>query len=284
MKIKGYIKPTVKYLLVFLATYLTLFFLLVGSAKVIPQESLRKNMAESADFLCERMPFSCLYGKYNGVRMDRYADGILLGIAWNYDQDHPLTSVMWSNYYFMYMSGDSLRETVEDGTEPNTQYVRYWHGSNLFLRPLLLVLNLGRIYVFHGIMILLLFALLIFVLIREKLYVPAVGISVGLVMIAIWAVPFCLEYTWNFLVLPVVSLITVYLVKKGKEEKLGALLLVSGMVTNYLDFLTTETLTLLVPLLLALWMLEQKGEKKLIAPAVKCSVLWGIGIHLCLVE
>ena len=37
---------------------------------------------------------------------------------------------------------DSIYDIVEKNYEPNTQYLRYWHGSMIFLRPLLVFFSI----------------------------------------------------------------------------------------------------------------------------------------------
>lgn len=109
----------------------------------------------------------------------------------------------------------------------------------LNVRPLLTIFNLKQIYAVNGILFAFLVICLLFILIRHKAYLPAVGFIAGLVMTSVWFVPFSLEYTWTFLVMLLISIIGTNLAYKQKYTGMGILFLVSGMITSYLDFLTT---------------------------------------------
>lgn len=275
-------RHSIKYILVFLVTAGLLTGMLVLAA-TIPQTAIRENARQSAEFLCEGELFGTAVAGAEGSKIDRYADSILLAIAYQYDSEAPLESVMWSAYYFTENrnENENLLEAVTSGKEPNQQYLRYWHGSNAIVRPLLTVLNIRQMYMFFGAVLAVLVVWLLGMLLRKKALVPAAAVALGLVMTGSWFVPFSLEYTWTYLVMLTASILGVKLAYSGKWECMGILFLISGMVTNFLDFLTTETLTLLVPLLLILWVdLRVHPEKPVFDLAKnvgKGTLLWTLG-------
>ena len=66
-----------------------------------------------------------------------------------------------------------------------------------------------------------------------------------------------------FLILPVVCVCTLHLAEKEKDTALTGLFVLSGIITNYFDFLTCETVTLLFPLLLVTAsQIRRRGEVK----------------------
>lgn len=105
-------------------------------------------------------------------KIDRYADSILLGIAYQYDEKQLLESVMSSAYYYTDWQNENnnLYDAVAQEYEANQQYMRYWQGSNVIVRPLLIFFTLKEIYVLNGIVL----ALLIVVLLGV-LHVRAIG-------------------------------------------------------------------------------------------------------------
>ena len=167
-------KHSLKYILIFLSTVIVLTGMLVLAAK-IPQSSIKDNVRESAEYLCQGELFGMVIEGVKGSEIDRHTDSILLAIAYQYDSEHPLVSIMWSSYYYTRFQNENenLLEAVNDGYEPNQQYLRYWHGSNAFVRPLLMVFNLKQIYILNGIILIILVIWLMAVLIRNKAYVPA---------------------------------------------------------------------------------------------------------------
>lgn len=265
------------------AVFLLALLLLTGSlvlTALIPRESIRENMLESARFLEDKPLFGTVLDGVEGSRIDRYADSILLGIAWQYDEENPLESVMLSAYYHTdhQNENENLLEAVEEGKEANQQYLRYWHGSIALVRPLLTVFSLEQIYLLGGAVMIGLTVWLLALLWKKKATVPFFGICLGLIMTGAWFVPLSLEYTWTFLLMLTGTILTVNLASGGKWQHMSLLFLLSGVLTGFLDFLTTETLPLLVPLLTAIWIgLREKDTKFIVGQTAKAALAWGLG-------
>ncbi len=275
------IKAVSLYILIFAVSAMLLAGLLLASA-CIPQSRIQKHMEESADILCEHDRIWYVIPGVESSQNHLYADAITANIAYHLSDGNPLESVMWAGYY--YQGGDvntSLRTAVQNHLEAETQYLRYWHGSAAVVRLLHIFLNIKQIYWMHAAVILGLLAFLLVMLMRNRMYAEAAAFIFSMIMVSIWFVPFCLEYTWTFLCMLIASIIGIRLVMKGQSDRLGLLFLITGGVTVYLDFLSTETLTLVVPLLLILRVMEkQKGNTADINPwflTLKSSVLWIIG-------
>ena len=132
-----------------------IFVISLLAATVIPRTAIQKNMQKSAEYLCGRKQFFSVIDDYYGSRIDRYADSILLGIAWQYDSEEPLKSVMKSAYYHVEHKNENenLLKAVKDGREANQQYLRYWHGSIAVVRPLMLIMSVKGIYILNGIIL-----------------------------------------------------------------------------------------------------------------------------------
>ena len=304
---KKYVLKALIYIGIFIAAYgLMLGFLTLSAG--IKTESIQEKMEESADYLCEDIVFP--YMESEDVKpscIDRYADSILLNIAYNFEPENRLESVMESSYFYLYYQNenDNLNEAVYKGQEKNKQYLRYWHGSAGIMRVLHTFLNIKQIYIWHGVLFVILFAVLVFLLVRLHCTLYAVLLGLSLVTVSFWYVPFSLEYTWSFLCMFVFSIAAVIMTGKGKDTNIGILFMLSGMVTIFLDFLTTETVSLMIPLMLALILrrkraygelsksitdkagkqtkkldkgsLSQYNIKTEILYSVKTAILWGIG-------
>ncbi|MCR5282409.1 MAG: hypothetical protein K6E18_03495 [Lachnospiraceae bacterium] len=250
---KGKISAVCKWVLPLVPAYclvvLAAVLLLYGAA-MIPQESVRQNFVRSADTLCENDVFFHVQEGVFPSFIDRYADSILLNIAWNLRPDPG--SLMWTAYYTdeYQNENENLYASVNEDLSANQEYVRYWHGSAAVVRILHRALDIRSIYLLHGIILVVLTILLLILLIRRKMLIEASALSVGLIGVSIWFVPLSLEYYWTFLCMLLASVLILILEEKGKAGWIPVLLLVTGMVTAYLDFLSTETITLTVPLLL----------------------------------
>ena len=276
------IKSCCKYIFTFVLAVFVLLGTLVLIA-MIPRSYIKANMEESAKYLCDGEVFDEIIEDISGSKYDHYADSILLAINYQYDNEKPITSVMWSSYYYNKYQNENvnLLDAVTNDREANEQYLRYWHGSNVIVRPLLVIFNIKQIYILNAILLVALITANIIILIRKKAYIPIVGLMAGLVGTSFWFVPFSLEYTWTFMLMLIILPVCILLAYNDKEDKLGLVFMLGGIFTNYLDFLTTETLTFTVPLLMTLWILQNRGKfentKQMFLIAAKWIAAWTFG-------
>ena len=269
-------KKILKYIIIFFIVLALLFSILVITAK-IPRELIEENIKESTDIFWKFSAEDNSDTPYNIKHY--YADAMILYIIYYIDTDNVLESVMEAKYYSSNQD-ETISFAVDDvieNNEANTQYIRYWHGSMSILRPLLIFFNIQQIYVINAVLILLLILILLIKLRKNKELV--VAILIGLVMCAIWTVPFCQEYTWTFYIMLIASIILVELEKRKKN--INILFFITGMITCYLDFLTNEIITLFVPLIILLVIKYKKNEINNFKEGVKLIgypiLLWGIG-------
>ena len=134
-------------------------------------------------------------------------------------------------------------------------------------------LSINGLYIWNAVWFSALTILLLIILVKNQAYTPAIGFFVGFILTSSMFVPLSLEYTWNYPVMLITYILACLFAIKKKEQWYGVLFLCAGMVTNYLDFLTTETLTLTVPLLLLLWFDRENS----IIKSINAGVAWLIG-------
>ena len=137
------------------------------------------------------------------------------------------------------------------------------------------MISVRGIYLLNGAVLLLLLTALMIILLKMHEAVPAIGVALGIISTAWIFVPQTLEYTWVCGLSLLACLIVISLSKRNKRTLYGLFFMITGMVTVYLDFLTTETLTLLLPLLILLWIGKNSGRS--IATAAEAVISWGIG-------
>lgn len=256
---------------------------LLTAVAMIPRSAIQENVQKSAEFLCESELFGNAVEGVYGSKIDRYADSILLAIAYQYDEEEPLSSVMWSSYYYTSYQNENenLLDAVSKDLEANQQYLRYWHGSNVVVRPLLMFFSIEQIYVLNGIVLAGLCVVLLVMFIKERAWGPMIGLLAGVVLTSSWFVPLSLEYTWTYILMLVMSICCWKWALLEKQHTLNFAFLIAGMLTNFVDFLTTETLTLLVPLLLVVWISLNRNSNVSIDTTIKNTIkrtcLWGFG-------
>jgi len=264
---------------VFSAVVLILWGLLIASS-CIPNSAIKKNMLESSLSYSQKDAF---YfddnGRYNSVA-DNYADSILLNVMWNIKSDSPVISSLDTKYYDGEEYGENwgLYQAI-NGTAANTDYSRYWHGSVIFIRPLMLFTDVDGIKIIGFIALLLLITATIIMLVKGKHYFAVVALIISLVGIQFWNVRLSLEYIPAFMVCFALCPLYIHFEKRG-DFALTLISVAGGTMISFFDFLTVETITLLVPL--ALIFIIRADEKKPgsfkenLILMIKCGICWGI--------
>lgn len=269
-------KKILNYTILFFILLLLELVLLTASF-AIPREYIRENVLVSAEYLCEKAPFYRLIPSDASSRIDRHADAILVNLAWSCDDAHPLQSALKSAYYFDYYANenDNLLYAVTNDAAPTLDYMRYWHGSLVVLRPLLTLFTLPQIYVLCAVVLAVLFACACILIYRNFGRFPCFGFIFAACACSVFYVPFSLEYVPVFFLTFLSVPVTIYLLK-NKPEYTGMMFFVLGSLTAYTDFLTSETLTCLLPLILVIL----KVPAKPLLTCVKNGVSWLLGYGL----
>lgn len=273
-------KKAIKYIGIYFITLIICVITLVGTSK-IPKTAIEKSIKESAEY----------YKKVDGIeRIQRnreytylhyYADSMLLSIIYGIDSNNAIKSSLEAKYYEKIYAdiNDDFIEMVEEEKEANQEYLRYWHGSMVIIRPMLVLFNIEQIYMINTIVMLALILLLMYMLFKRHKAL-ALSFVIGLVMIAIPFVPVCLEYSWTFMIMLITSIIGIK-IEKNKSNWVGPLFLITGMLTCFLDFLSTEIVTLFIPMLFIMVIRNKEGRLNTLKDALvflgKMSLLWGIG-------
>ena len=283
MRLKSAVRAILNYAGLFLISVVALWLLLIAT-EFISKDAMRDHMKSSADFLCEKDVFFSLWSGMPAGNIDRYSDAVSLEIAWQTDRDHPFSAAAWSSYYRKdgTNSNRDLYDSVYQDKEPTEQYLRYWHGNVVLIRLFHLFTDISGMYICNAVLMILTAGFLLLLLWKHRMFGEMISLIISGILTGLWFVPFSLEYTWVFLITFAVCLVAFWFAKKQKWNRMGGLFLLCGIVTNYLDFLTAETVTLLIPLLLLISMYGRSAKPDTdknapINPAIKSCVLWGIG-------
>ena len=263
----------IKKILIVIAAAVIMPLMLVLTA-LIPKESIRTHSLESAQYLYDGELFGDVKEGIDGSKIDRYADAILLNIAYHLDGEYPVKSVVLSAYYFTpdHEENENYLIAVRDDLGINRQYLRYWHGSIAIVRPLLTILNVRGIYILNAVVLVVLLLVFCIMMARRKEYALITALVISLALSRAWYVPLSLEYTWTFMIMLICSIIAAILCKKEYREYYAVFFAITGMATSFVDFLTTETITLLIPLLVILWLERNRHADSIGKPFVKSFI------------
>lgn len=262
------------------ALCLLALWLLLLAAAAIPNEAIRANAERTALSYRDKEAFALPEsGRWNAIQ-DNYADAILWNVAWHMGEGDPLRASLDTRYYDGGELGENagLYLAVTQGTPPNTDYSRYWHGSALLLRPLLLITDGEHIKLLGFAVILALLALTAVLLGRRGHWDLAAALALSFAAVQGWELRLSLEYQPAFWV--ALALCPLYLRAEGRSQRALALLsVVSGAATAFFDFLTTETVPLLLPLLLVTALRAKEGRLRPLRRELlglgQCFLAWG---------
>ena len=270
----------------FFITIAALWVLLILTS-LIPNGKIRTNMFGSAEQYNGADPFYQSAGR-NTVT-DNYADVILLNVLWNIKSDDAFVSSLDTKYY----DGDDgvtdrgenygLFSAVFEDTPPNTDYSRYWHGSVIFIRPLMLLGDV-RVVKLAGIIFTLLFLIIdCIMLIKRGQKFGAAALVISFAAVQMYNIRLSLEYMPTVLICLGMLPFFVSLEKRG-DVPLFVLSVICGTMTAFFDFLTTETLTILIPIIIIMMIRKNEGRfegfKRELATSAKCGVSW-VCAYLC---
>ncbi len=278
---KKVILEILKYIGIFTLSVGIAFGILVLAA-MIPKDKIDKNIKESVPFFKENQGIERYKFGKEYTYIHYYADSIIFNIIYGMDPEKPVESVLWSKYYetFKMDINRDFITAVEKNKEPNQQYLRYWHGSVAILRPLLTVLNVNQIFVLNKI-ILWGLAIVLFVILFIKDKKLSIIYLISMIMTVFYIVPMCFEYSWAYHIMFIVAIIAILTEKTKGDSWLSKLFFITGIATCYFDFLTTEIITVFVPLLLVLAIRKKENRlgtfKGTLWLVIKVSILWLIG-------
>ncbi len=279
--IKTYVKLSGKYLLIFIITIICLWGMLYFGT-LIPNDSIKENYISTAYNYSGKQPFEFKdeSKKMSGV-IDNYADTIWLNIAWNMGDGRGIKSTLLTNYYKdpQYGEAAGLYYTVTEGKEPNTNYTRYWHGNGAVIRFMHLFTDVNGIKMAGLLTVVGLALLTVIILLKRKHIIPAIFLVVSLLIVKIWNIGLSLEYQPSFVIAFILT--PIYLISERKSnEFLAVLSIIGGCMVAFFDFLTTETVTILLPLAIVVTVRSKENRlasaKENVMLIFKCLILWAV--------
>lgn len=250
----------IKYFLTFIITSILciLSFILIT---LIPNDLIKTNILDSAEYIYSKPAFFYFNNSINSSNLiHNYPDPITLNLTYSLNPKKPVTSMFLTKYYstIRYSEAVSFREKAIHDYEPNKEYYRYWHGNIVIVKLLLLIFNYKEILIFLSIILTILIILITYQLFkRDKLF--AIIFLLSNLIVKVYITFFCLEYIYMFLLSYILTLISFKLIN-AKDEKIYSFFIIGGVLANFFDFLTTETLVFTLPFLI-IYYFRYKNKK-----------------------
>ena len=273
-------KRIVKYCLTFILTALICIALLIITA-LIPKELVKSNMVKSSE---EMYDISYIYffnnQKNRAFLIHNYPDPITFNLTYSLDSKNPFTSSILTKYYASKKFGEkvNVREKAYFDYKPNKEYYRYWHGNMFLVKTLMLVFDYKNILIFLSV-ILIAFTLLITYNLYRRNHLIAVLFLISNLLCHVYVTFYCLEYIYMFLLSYIMSLIAFKLIDKD-ESKVICFFIVGGVLANFFDFLTTETLVFTLPFFIIFYFGRNKSFKDSLKFFLKSLIAFLLGYSL----
>ena len=300
-------KNVLKYTITFIIIIISFnIFLLLSS--LFPSSLIEKNVKKSSEILLkEGNTLVIKRKKYSNITSNNYTDSIMINACYSIDNKNPIFSYMSARKnYKKGLTTEELQDTngelvsyssktVDEKYDPVTElseflnfnvttsieYARYWHGYMVFLRFLLLFLDI------KGIRLLLLYLFIILLIIFLPLAWRKIGkINTIIIVFSLLAydylyVFYSLESSPIFLTMMISSIIL--LIKIDKIKDIYWYFLIVGCISNFVDFLTVPTITLDMSLFIYILYKQRNNEidlKQGVKTIIFASLIWGLGYGL----
>lgn len=267
----------------------TLCIGLLVAISSIPNSYIEKSVKKSSEYFMKDALFKQLKRGYKSSTYDNYADCILVNIVYHLDSKNPFQSVIKADYAHEEKQNVNvcLQKAVADEKEQKTEflsYSQYWHGSIVLVKPLLMLGDIQFVRKVLTVMFVILFGWNLFIFYGRYSKCLAVSYFLAFFIVQGYVVFFCVEYIVNFIIVNIILLFIGMGIIKKKEDFIF-LMLVGGGVTCFFDFLTTETITLTLPIIVYLLADEKQKRKegKILEIAFPIQTLfgavisWGVG-------
>lgn len=236
--------------------------LLLVAAFLLPIEPIENNVARSIPIIEAQASHTSAEDGAESV-IDVFTDSLLLLEASNRSDQSVLMRAMmvWRSQCYEDDPVNSLiaQRGAANETTVDIPYIRYWHGSLVFLKPLLVLFDISLIAKLGGALQCLLVLLIASRLVKLNRPLLALGFVVGFFSVSFVALAKCIQYWPPVFVMLAACLAVLVAWEKGKASagRLSLIFTFSGAAVNYLDLLTFPLVALAVPLILY-FVLENK--------------------------
>lgn len=276
--------PILKRIVIILAASAIGLFLLYG-VFCIPVAKMMPHAKSSAVTLYKEGLYPTKFGSSTRCTLDNFTDALMIQNAIHPSSGRTLEDVLLANHMaysdVMIPVDDLMTETStplpKEGTP--SEYMRYWHGYLLFLKPLLLVMDYSGIRILNLMLQTGLFILLLFLIKRRRLANFLIPFLASWLAISPWILPFSMQLSTVYYIALAGTNIMLLLWNKIKNN-IYIYFLILGLLTSYFDYLTWPLITLGLPLIFYLLMEQLDLKKSLRTTCIDTGLLcinWGIG-------
>ncbi len=254
--------------------------LLLTGAYMLPVNQIDYHVRISADIIEEEGSYPRLSEIFTS-QLDNYTDSIMLLEAANNSVISPLIDAMNAprGYIEEHRPNEVLTAHYIDEVEfdRTITYPRYWHGYQIFLKPLLTIVDYSTIRIINGIVQLIFVILTCYLLVRKKQKKAIIPYMLSYGMLMPLALAKSLQFSTCFYVFTVGCIFMLILPANKWKEKSCFIFLYCGILTAYFDLLTYPITTFGVPMIFYLLLAETDSPESKIRAIIQNGLFWCIG-------
>ena len=257
--------------------------LLLSAVCLLPSGPIDGHVEASADTFAREGMYPSLFS-WCTSQLDNYTDAIILLTSANSSSDDALTQALSCNRGSFGEDSTPYNDLVTHYTEgkafrTNEPYYRYWHGYQLFTRPLLLLTGYQGLRLLNAATQLLLLAALIWLLVKKDMKECILPYLLGVAFLNPVALVLSLQFSSCYYAMTLGAL-AVLLLKEQLARYDARIFLYIGIATAYFDLLTYPIATVGVPAVLYFCARGISSIRDTFCRGVKICFSWGFGYGL----
>lgn len=248
---KDKLKSVSKKVGIILGLYIVLMLVFIGTmtrSYSLNNKRIVNHVYESAQTIEKEGVYPRIILNDEKSQLDNFTDSWMLTIAMGIDGKKSIDSAMNCYYKFNEDStdkADNLLRIVRGEKIEEYEYTRYWHGYQIFLRPLLQVFNYEEIRYINMFGVIGLFVVAAYLL-KEKIGTGlVVAFIISMLMSMITIVPMSIQFSSVYYI-TMVSIVILTMFSKNimKKDLMYAYFFLIGALTSFFDLLTAPIITL----------------------------------------
>lgn len=253
-----------------------LFTFLIIASYSIPQSWIKSNIITSEQLIQNEGLYPQFFDN-SFFMLDNYTDALMFNISASADTKSLVQSAIDNPYCIanegVAVAGEKMANNITQDLSFN-HYGRYWQGYQVFLRPVLIFMDYVGIRIMNYILLIMLTVWCCVLMWKKLSYKIALLFLVSLLFINFPIVPLSMQFSTCFYI-SFLSMIVLFKMPNFTKcfSHAATTFFVIGGVTAYLDFLTTPQLTLGFPLIIYMFLKEQKKS----IYVVLLSFFWVLG-------
>lgn len=275
-----YLKKSLFFCLIFIGG-VALGLLLLCVVNILPTERMALHVRGSASAIANEGDYWSIVHGDNTATLDNYTDAIIL---LNSAYDGPQNVLEKTLYNFrVYKKDASKGESIAacgvlDSKDMKVvNYYWYWCGYQVFMKPLLLLMNLSGIRRLNALIILFEICILSLFLQKRNRTIFIMPFLISVAFMNVPAVMMSLQFSTVIHIALISSMIALIFAKYENTKYQFAFFMLVGMVTSYMDFLTAPVLTLIYPMWIYILLSKENRFIKFASKVIINSVQWSVG-------